>query len=120
MSETLLAEAGWRYPNVVARMGAEYNAWATDFFARLENELRTLTPDKLAGVWERPEVGHRRHRRHPRSAVRAAVVIRAMRNRPGPFRGSRPFRASLLRRAFSVKAGAGNADSGEDARLDSQ
>ncbi len=105
MSETLLAEAGWRYPNVVARMGAEYNAWATDFFARLENELRTLTtrehsisptrwgrrmlhsalppsptPDKLAGVWERPEGGHRRHRRHPRSAVRAAVVIRAMRN----------------------------------------
>ncbi len=40
MSEALLAEAGWRYPSVVARMGAEYNAWATDFFARLENELR--------------------------------------------------------------------------------
>lgn len=32
-------QQGWRYPLLVARLGAEYNAWAAGFFAQLEREL---------------------------------------------------------------------------------
>lgn len=34
-----LGELGHRYPQLVARMGAEYNAWAAGFFAEIEAEL---------------------------------------------------------------------------------
>jgi DNA-binding PadR family transcriptional regulator len=34
-----LAQLGHRYPQLVARMGAEYNAWAAGFFAEIEAEL---------------------------------------------------------------------------------
>ena len=57
-----LAEAGvelqgLRFPLIVARMGAAYHAWAIEWFAKVENELKSrprLTPKPNARLATRP------------------------------------------------------------------
>lgn len=47
-----VGEQGWRFPLIVARMGAEYHGWAAGFFASVEDELSQSRPRRGRGARE--------------------------------------------------------------------